>query len=398
MSNELLEAMSMVQSLRVVELRSLLSTMGKSKTGLKRELVHRATEHLHRECRPELLSTIRELYRLRHSMKDSSSRRSEVVSKPTTDKVIATPTADCHNKPEVLASAVPEMQMIKMPFYHTLETIVPPTSLVPISAGTPQVNSLSFQLTARQRARIKNSQFCYTESIGVEDDQYPPRITVCVNGVYCLEQARYASNKEGVEPSRPCCPINLTPLLNQFTDNHIRVHWHNFGKHYSAAVYLVRVFSSLDLLEKLQTKAVESQESCRQKIWEKLHWDPENEIATTRLQVSLICPLAKMRMSTPCRAQACAHLQCFDAASYLQMNERKPIWSCPVCHKPALFETLQIDSLLSSILQSTEEEVENIEYLSNGSWKALGEGRECCKTSAPSPACISKDVLSVCLM
>lgn len=43
------------------------------------------------------------------------------------------------------------------------------------------------------------------------------------------------------------------------------------------------------------------------------------------------------------RAKTCKHLQCFDASLYLQMNERKPTWNCPVCDKPALYETLVID-------------------------------------------------------
>lgn len=43
------------------------------------------------------------------------------------------------------------------------------------------------------------------------------------------------------------------------------------------------------------------------------------------------------------RASTCKHLQCFDASLYLQMNERKPTWNCPVCDKPALYESLVID-------------------------------------------------------
>ena len=43
------------------------------------------------------------------------------------------------------------------------------------------------------------------------------------------------------------------------------------------------------------------------------------------------------------RASSCSHLQCFDASLYLQMNERKPTWNCPVCDKPAIYENLVID-------------------------------------------------------
>lgn len=110
-------------------------------------------------------------------------------------------------------------------------------------------------------------------------------------------------------------------------------------------------------------------------VKEKLTADPDSEIATTSLRVSLMCPvspekvlfntilplkcsllksvlfqisfgftqLGKMRLTVPCRAVTCSHLQCFDAALYLQMNEKKPTWICPVCDKKAAYESLIID-------------------------------------------------------
>lgn len=80
------------------------------------------------------------------------------------------------------------------------------------------------------------------------------------------------------------------------------------------------------------------------------------------LKVSLNCPLGKMKMSLPCRASTCSHLQCFDASLYLQMNERKPTWNCPVCDKAAIFDNLVIDGYktASCILQA----LEGIKYFS----------------------------------
>ncbi len=53
--------------------------------------------------------------------------------------------------------------------------------------------------------------------------------------------------------------------------------------------------------------------------------------------------LGKMRLMIPCRALTCSHLQCFDATLYIQMNEKKPTWVCPVCDKKAPYEHLIID-------------------------------------------------------
>jgi len=50
-----------------------------------------------------------------------------------------------------------------------------------------------------------------------------------------------------------------------------------------------------------------------------------------------------MRMKVPCRSVTCDHLQCFDAMTYLRMNEKKPTWFCPVCDRHAEYSKLIID-------------------------------------------------------
>lgn len=42
---------------------------------------------------------------------------------------------------------------------------------------------------------------------------------------------------------------------------------------------------------------------------------------------------------------------------------------------------LLLCSLLSGILQCADEAVEEIEYLSNGSWRAVGKEKECSRTT-----------------
>ena len=76
------------------------------------------------------------------------------------------------------------------------------------------------------------------------------------------------------------------------------------------------------------------------------------DIYASPLRASSSCPdymcvhtvqLGKMRLMIPCRALTCSHLQCFDATLYIQMNEKKPTWVCPVCDKKAPYEHLIID-------------------------------------------------------
>uniref|UniRef100_A0AAY4A0Y6 Uncharacterized protein n=1 Tax=Denticeps clupeoides TaxID=299321 RepID=A0AAY4A0Y6_9TELE len=335
---------AMVESLRVTELRALLSAMGQVKTGPKRELLQRVLRLVGAACGPELLGHIQQQYSSRQAAKTPGRTRGRR-------------SGAAHPEP------VPAVKMIDLPFYQALDTLVQPTALGEFG------QCFSFLAEHNLYTAAESVQeTCYTECVGIEEDQYPPNFSLVVN-----EECRYPSNKPGVEPCRPCIPVDVTSSLNLCdAQQSVSIFWGDFGKRYSFAVLLVRVLSAEELLTELRKSAVERADQRRSRICKELHGDPESEITTTRLCVALTCPLAKMRLSVPCSAASCAHLQCFDALFYLQMNKRKPTWTCPVCDKPAPFSHLVIDGLLSEILDSTDGSVEEIEYLADGSWRPVG--------------------------
>lgn len=132
-------------------------------------------------------------------------------------------------------------------------------------------------------------------------------------------------------------------------------------------------------------------------VKEKLSED--DEIATTMLKVSLVCPLGKMRMTTPCRAYTCSHLQCFDASLYLQMNERKPTWNCPVCDKPALFDNLVIDGYFQEVLASgtLPPDKNEIQLHQDGSWSChIEEKKKAVDTPKSKVEVVSDDIGKFC--
>lgn len=128
-------------------------------------------------------------------------------------------------------------------------------------------------------------------------------------------------------------------------------------------------------------------------VRDKLRADADSDIATTMLRVSLCCPLGKMRMSNPCRATTCLHLQCFDASLYLQMNERKPTWNCPVCDKAAVYDNLVIDGYFQQVLASNELPMDKneIELLEDGSWAVHNEEKKEEKTKEKKRAEVISD-------
>ncbi|KAJ6654487.1 hypothetical protein lerEdw1_006908 [Lerista edwardsae] len=417
MAAELVEAKNMVMSFRVSDLQTLLGFVGRSKSGLKHELVTRALQLVQFDCSPELFKKIKEIYETRYAKPSdlvqtpqpppqhrplpealslhSSYDRSNAVARTA----ISTPNIDypalygkyLNGLGRLPVKPVkPEVRLVKLPFYTILDELLKPTELVPQNNEKLQESPCVFALTPRQVEQIRNSRelqpgvkavqvvlrICYTDTSCPQEDQYPPNIAVKVNHSYCSVPGYYPSNKPGVEPKRPCRPINLTHLMYlSSATNRITVIWGNYGKSYSVGLFLVRQTTSAELLQRLKTIGIKHPELCKALVKEKLRLDPESEIATTGVRVSLICPLVKMRLSVPCRAETCAHLQCFDAVFYLQMNEKKPTWMCPVCDKPATYDQLMIDGLLSKILTECED-ADEIEYLVDGSWCPIKAEKE----------------------
>ncbi|KAG7202861.1 hypothetical protein KM043_010011 [Ampulex compressa] len=287
----------------------------------------------------------------------------------------------------------PDVRLKKLPFFDLLAELLKPSSLMPQGSMRLQENTFMFHLTPQQSTDIASSRdcragskmdytvqvqmrFCLQETSCEQEDYFPPSIVVKVNGKLCPLPNPIPTNKPGVEPKRPARPVNISPLvkLSPTVGNQIHVTWSaDYGRRYAVAIYLVRKLSSAELLLRLKNRGARHSDYTRGLIKEKLNEDADSEIATTSLRVSLACPLGKMRMSTPCRSSTCSHLQCFDASLFLQMNERKPTWNCPVCDKPALYDTLVIDGYFQEVLNSNKllPEVNEIQLLQDGSWENL---------------------------
>lgn len=311
----------------------------------------------------------------------------------------------------------PDVKLKKLAFYDILATLMSPSTLLP-SNNTQRVQECSFNfcLTPQQASDIAMNRdirnpakmehiiqvqlrFCLLETSCEQEDYFPPNVTVKVNGKICQLPNPIPTNKPGVEPKRPPRPVNITQhvKLSPTVNNTIYVTWGTeYNRGFVISCYLVKKLTSCQLLQRMKSKGIKPAEYTRGLskqfhqtllifnllnlyffltflVKEKFNEDADCEIATTLLKVSLICPLGKMRMSTPCRASTCSHLQCFDASLYLQMNERKPTWNCPVCDKAALYENLVIDGyfqevVISSSLSSDDNE---IQLHKDGSWSAL---------------------------
>lgn len=130
----------------------------------------------------------------------------------------------------------------------------------------------------------------------------------------------------------------------------------NLPKAYTLSVQLVRRVSLDNLVNTIHKRTVTANP--------KYEGDPEIEdigLMATRHRVSLICPITQALMNLPGKSIYCSHLTCFDLRSFLQMNEKRLQWSCPICKKSASYDTLHVDKRLQSILTNVPAHCSTVE-------------------------------------
>ncbi|CAL1544479.1 unnamed protein product [Lymnaea stagnalis] len=424
---DLTELKQMVLSFRVSELHVLLGFAGRNKSGRKQELTQRALALVQKGCSLPVQLKIRELYRQIYpvtgtknqpgspsSHKDLNMpvmhRHPGIVGYPPEGPGIIVyppehsvggmdyPTAIGNMRsiiPQPPIPVNPDVKLKHLPFYDVLGELMKPSSLIPKNNGRMQETLFVFHLTPQQAQDITMSRdfrpgakceytvqvqlrFCLLETTCEQADTFPSQIQVRVNNKPATLPNVIPTNKPNVEPKRPGRPVDITNLcrLSPTVSNAITVAWAaDFTRSFCMAVYLVRKLTSDILLARLRQFGNRHSDHTKALIKEKLAQDPDSEIATTSLRVSLMCPLGKMRMQIPCRASTCTHLQCFDASTFLMMNERKPTWMCPVCDRPCPYDKLIIDGYFVEIFRQNPT-CTDIIFHDDGSWSPMKPQKE----------------------
>ncbi|XP_058138079.1 E3 SUMO-protein ligase PIAS4 isoform X5 [Dasypus novemcinctus] len=187
---------NMVMSFRVSDLQMLLGFVGRSKSGLKHELVTRALQLVQFDCSPELFKKIKELYETRYAKKSAEPalqphRPLEPLAVHTAygrpgavpRTALSGPNIDypvlygkCLNglgrlPPKALK---PEVRLVKLPFFNMLDELLKPTELVPQNSEKLQESPCIFALTPRQVELIRNSR---TEPSGQQLRPRPSLLT-----------------------------------------------------------------------------------------------------------------------------------------------------------------------------------------------------------------------------
>ncbi|KAF8562378.1 hypothetical protein P879_08232 [Paragonimus westermani] len=235
----------------------------------------------------------------------------------------------------------------------------------------------------------------------LSDDSLPVHLAIHVNGHPVQLPPLLPSNRPGLDGRRNPRPINITPflLVSPAMHNYIKITWtHDYSSFvYSlVGIYLMHKRSPQHLCQLLQSVAFKPSDQMKLELIRKLgpcsrestsaepytvsaitdnqteDSDNDNDLVMPNtLPVQLLCPLSKCRIEVPVRGRACRHVQCYDATTYLIINERKPSWNCPVCDKKTYYEDLLIDGFFLDVLNSpATQELDEVVFHDDGSWSA----------------------------
>uniref|UniRef100_A0A1I8J778 SP-RING-type domain-containing protein n=1 Tax=Macrostomum lignano TaxID=282301 RepID=A0A1I8J778_9PLAT len=289
-------------------------------------------------------------------------------------------------------SVLPE----ELPFFEHLNTLLKPTLLRPSrSNGHNQYQQqahcdLEFGMNPQQVKSVLSMRTrdlasgrteyavqvlirCFHSEAGTQPDAFPPGVNLTVNSQPVLGLPAPLPCRPGSDPVRPGRPVNISGLCrlsaSSQANNRIRVSWLHrpSGPGYCLSVSLARVVSSNDLANRLLTlpgrvrPASQTQRQIRQLLLGNGDDDEDDDdamVAMTTITASLRCPLSCARIQLPVRSDDCRHVQCFDARTYLSMNERRATWRCPCCDRPAPYASLHVDAHFQSVLANAPKSVD----------------------------------------
>lgn len=257
------------------------------------------------------------------------------------------------------------------PFYTILE---PLTSTVECKVREQTRDSVELKvvLNSTVASRLQTDSNCrvmvycasdtglnqYTKS----DVAFPHQVELKANLDEVKANLRGLKNKPGTtRPADVTSHIRKKPGYQ----NNIVMTYALTQKKFFVVVNLVQQHPIDDLVAELKARKTISRE---QVVREMRSRADDSEIVATSSVMSLKCPLSTLRIDVPCRSVVCTHNQCFDASSFLQLQEQAPTWTCPVCSKSTSFESLQVDQYVDDILRSTSTDVEQVVIEPDGTW------------------------------
>lgn len=384
----------MVYDLRLNELQQILDALKQNKSGSKQSLRKRVLNLLTASTSKSkaLKQKIVQVYNSRPQQNQLLQPQAPVVQQPNFlqrlmrqarypihSQSYAVPTPN-HIQPYEPPS--PAIQFEPLPFFKTVQTLLMPM-YCQTNIDSANFTGLFYLTDDVRHSIVKSWNIARQEykiqiilrllQVGLDEnvtERLPYNITVSVNDNPCKLPTLNILTKAGITPWRCNVPIDITQQtdLRNCLQNTLKITWSDEPHEYMAGVYVAQKLTWNDLLVELKKRPVRPSNKTKELI--KKSMENDADMGVDSMFATVKDPLTKLRMNLPARGVDCIHLQCFDAMQFLQMNEQKQTWSCPLCKKKIKFENIEVDEFFLNMLQSPDlsEECENVVLLKDGTW------------------------------
>jgi E3 SUMO-protein ligase PIAS1 len=366
------------EKLLVHGLKNILKQLRISSTGRKAHLQSRLIDYLSAGLRRDGDSRIAHVHNMVLEELNLPGR-STITAHPAPLSTASTIASAAPNHQQELHSQLAHVEFNSSPFY-TLERLLGNPLLLPITLREmPAKLSMSFEVNIDQLPPDASYDVLLLSTMypfisqNKSIMQFPLQFEVRVNQQQLqLNGYRGVKGKPGTAKAQV-----LTGLVSSYHRNLIEVTVNDVPQYYGMFVYLVRNVPLDTLLKRIDSHQHISKESTVQQIVNENNQDSDDEIQTLSTILSLKCPLSYCRIETPVRSIHCKHIECFDAKSFLQLQQQATTWTCPICNKVLDFDSLAVDDYLYEILQLLkDDDTDEIEINQNGGWKIKQEETE----------------------
>ncbi|KAL4998990.1 PINIT domain-containing protein [Aspergillus recurvatus] len=380
--SELQSVIALVKTLTNAQLKDILRDEGLAVSGLKAALQVRiisALEGHFQAGRLDRYDSLRKfIYATAHRSMPSSPSIPSPVPGHYYQHIPTTHSVQPHHRPSPVGMPVPSHGSVPgplifkdSPFYKIIRQLTPTIECKAREHTRDSVElkihldaDVASRLLAEPRLRVMI--FCAADSglnhFTKSDIAFPHQVELKANLDEVKANLRGLKNKPGT--TRPADITNYIRKKAGYT-NHVVMTYALTQKRFFLVANLVECTAIEELVDKLKRRKTITKEQVLQEMKSKAE---DADIVATSTVMSLKCPLSTRRIEVPCRSVLCTHNQCFDASSFLQLQEQAPTWSCPVCAKATSYESLNVDQYVDDILRSTPLDVEQVIIEPDGQW------------------------------
>lgn len=241
-----------------------------------------------------------------------------------------------------------------------------------------------------QEPNLRVMVFGASEGQGPQDIAFPHQSELKINGGEIKANLRGLKNKPGSTR-----PVDITDSIRLYPPgyvNNIELNYALTNKKFYLMAFVTRAVSVPNLVKQLAEGQKITEKTV---VAEMVSKSRDTDIIATASVLSLKCPLSTLRIDLPCRSISCRHNQCFDATSYLQLQEQGPTWSCPICNNPAPFDSLAVDEYVKNILQKTSKYTDQVTIQPDGKWELNDKKDMLQQNHKTETTCIDDEVVEI---